>query len=32
MDIVILGSGNVATHFAQNFHHQGHKIKQEKHP
>ncbi|MEN5235712.1 Rossmann-like and DUF2520 domain-containing protein [Sphingobacterium faecium] len=28
MDIVILGSGNVATHFAQNFHHQGHKIKQ----
>lgn len=28
MDIVVLGSGNVATHFAQNFHQQGHKIKQ----
>ncbi|MFD2906830.1 Rossmann-like and DUF2520 domain-containing protein [Sphingobacterium anhuiense] len=28
MNIVILGSGNVATHFAHNFHNKGHKILQ----
>lgn len=28
MDIVILGSGNVATHFARNFHSKGHNIVQ----